>query len=180
MFIQTAGAENAFLSDIAALRVTAGQIMAYADPRSGASVSIALLQTVLAAEIVCVLRYTMISVSQDGLKNAWIGAEFQEQANDERKHMSLAAERIEQLGGTPAYNPRQASGIAARSSGKMDFTRRVHENLAAERSIIAHYNDLIAYLSPSDPQSCALLAAIIRDEEEHTNDMEDLLVSYSS
>ncbi len=179
MFIQTAGAENGFLADIAAWRETAGQIMAYAEPRSVPAVSIALLQTVLAAEIVCVLRYTMISVSQDGLKNAWIGAEFQEQANDERKHMSLAAERIEQLGGTPAYNPRQTSAMAARSGGKADFTRCVHENLAAERSIIAHYKTLIAYLSPSDPQSCALLAAIIRDEEEHTNDMEDLLVAYA-
>jgi bacterioferritin len=179
MFIQTAGAENAFLADVSALRETAGQIMAYAEPRSDPAVTIALLQTVLAAEIICVLRYTMISVSADGLKNAWIGAEFQEQANDERKHMSLVAERIEQLGGTPAYNLRQASGGAAGRGGTGDFTRRVHENLAAERSIVAHYNDLIAYLSPSDPQSCALLVGIISDEEDHANDMEDLLVSYT-
>jgi bacterioferritin len=175
MFNQQISAPNPFLADIAALRDNARQFMARrADPHEAA---IALLQTVLTAEIACVMRYTMISVSPEGLRNEWIGAEFQEQANDERRHMALAAARIEQLGGTPDFTPTQLHTNAPLPPG--EFAVRVRENLAAERAVIEHYQDLIAFLAPLDAATCAILTDIMRDEEEHTSDMEDLLVSYT-
>jgi bacterioferritin len=179
MFEQHVRTENLFLNDVSALRARAGQCLAAARADDGGpKIAIALLQTVLAAEIVCVLRYTMISVSRDGLKNAWIGAEFQEQANDERKHMAMAARRIEQLGGTPEFNPEGlALAIAPLDSGG-DFASRLAENLAAEQSVVAHYRDLIGYFSGRDEATCALLGAIIRDEENHASDMQDLLGAY--
>jgi bacterioferritin len=164
-------AENSFLNDILALRQEARAVMQ--SPPEGPAGTIALLQTVLSAEIVCVLRYTMISVSEDGLKNDRIGAEFQEQANDERRHMTMAAARIEQLGGTPNYR-RLASPIMPAG-----FLDRVRENLAAEKHVIEHYHDLIDYFGTRDPATCDLLREIVRDEEDHTGDMEDLLVSYA-
>jgi len=175
MFEQKLAAENAFLSDIEVLRQSARNVMQA--PPEGAHTAIALLQTVLAAEIVCVLRYTAISVSRDGLKNDWIGAEFQEQANDERKHMSMAAARIQELGGTPDFNPPKLRSRAL-DDREPDFALRVRENLAAEQSVIEHYHDLIRYLGPRDPATCEMLTEIVRDEEDHTSDMEDLLVSY--
>lgn len=177
MFEQKVIAGNAFLQDINALRQSARQVMDMPD-LGAPETSIGLLQTVLAAEIVCVLRYTMISVSQDGLRNDWIGQEFQEQAKDERKHMKMAAERIIQLGGTPNYDPEPLATRIA-TAGPGSFARRVEENLAAEQSVIEHYHDLMNFFRQTDPQTCAMLADIVQDEQDHTSDMEDLLVSYN-
>ena len=181
MFEQRVVAENFFLKDIHALRETAQKYLGDTAPMADAQeASIELLQTVLAAEIICVLRYTMISVSPDGLKNTWIGAEFQEQANDERKHMKMAAERIQQLGGVPNFNlENMSSRIPASPDGNGNFARYLHENLAAEQSVIEHYRNLIRHFSSSDSETCSLLEDIIRDEEDHTNDMQDLLSSYT-
>jgi len=168
MFQQKAVAENAFLADILATRLAASGLM-----ETGQGV--ALLQTLLTAEIACILRYSAIATSPEGLQKSWIGAEFQEQANDERKHMNLLAERIEQLGGVPDFNPQ---GLALRAAGQGDLAKRVHENLAAERCVIEHYRDMIGYFGPRDPLTAAMLEEIMRDEEEHTSDMEDLLAAY--
>ncbi len=178
MFTQNAVAGNVFLNDISVLRQNAQKLMDGAAPSRDEATAIALLQSVLSAEIVCVLRYTMISVSRDGLKNALIGAEFQEQANDERRHMMMAAERIEQLGGTPDFSPLVSAEAALPADA--DFARRVRENLVAEQSVIAHYHDLIGFFADKDPQTCAMLSEIMRDEQDHTSDMEDLLASYAS
>jgi bacterioferritin len=180
MFEQRVVAENFFLKDIHALRETAQKYLGDAPTANGPEASVELLQTVLSAEIICVLRYTMISVSPDGLKNTWIGAEFQEQANDERKHMKMAAERIQQLGGVPNFNPESmASRITASQDSHGNFARYLHENLAAEQDVMEHYRDLIRHFSPTDSETCSMLEDIIRDEEDHTNDMQDLLSSYA-
>jgi bacterioferritin len=173
MFQQQAMPENAFLKDVNALRDGARAHLA--DPHA----SIPLLQSVLSAEIVCVLRYTMISVSEDGLKNSWIGTEFQAQADDERRHMKMAAERIEQLGGVPDFNPPHLASRTAAVSYSGNFAKLIDENLAAEQSVIAHYRELITHFGTHDPESRALLEDIIRDEEDHTSDMTDLLGSYT-
>jgi bacterioferritin len=177
MFQQHAVAENPFLKDVLSLRAAVEPCLAPPASTDAAS-TIALLQSVLAMEIACVLRYTEIAVSHDGLKNAWIGAEFQEQANDERRHMRMAAERIEQLGGTPNFNPERLASNAGSSDATASFPRRIAENLAAEQSVIAHYRDLITHFARTDPQSAAILEEIVRDEENHTNDMQDLLAAY--
>ena len=181
MFQQNVVAENRFLTDISVLRQDAQRIMRDSNGARTQQSAAALLQTVLAAEIICVLRYTMISVSQDGLENGWIGIEFQEQANDERKHMKMAAERIRELGGTPNFNPAPtASRTAMLEQGSGNFAKLVQENLQAERSLIEHYHELIGYFAESDPQSCALLNDIVCDEENHTSDMEDILLTHGA
>jgi len=177
MLVQRAAAESAFLADVNALRAQVRPILDAPPEAADSASSIALLQTVLSAEIACVLRYTGISVSPDGLQNGWIGKEFQEQANDERRHMVLAAERIAQLGGTPDFSTDRLKSREVIGAG--GFARCVAENLEAEQSVIAHYHELIGYFEPRDAQSCAILRDIIRDEEDHTNDMQDLLVSYA-
>ena len=181
MFEQAVLTENLFLRDVDMLRQRATKLLeeGRAEPGAKAQRTIALLQAVLTAEIVCVLRYTAISISHDGLKNDWIGAEFQEQANDERRHMALAAARIVQLGGTPDYDPRAlASRHAAPHEGPGGLALRVQENLAAEQAVVELYRELISYFAERDPETAAILQEITRDEEDHASDMEDLLVSY--
>ena len=55
--------------------------------------SIEILQSVLATEIVCVLRYTMHAVSAMGISSDSIKAEFAKHAKEEQAHMMAVAER---------------------------------------------------------------------------------------
>jgi bacterioferritin len=183
MFEPMVQAENLFLRDVDMLRQGATRLLAEGRTTEGVNTqrSIELLQAVLTAEIVCVLRYTAICVSDDGLRNDWIGVEFQEQANDERRHMALAAARIMQLGGTPDYRPqRLASRLALTQDGPGEFARRVQENLVAEQAVVELYRELISNFVEHDPESAAMLQEIIRDEEDHVSDMEDFLASYTN
>ncbi len=169
MFEQGAVGDNHFLGDVQRLRVTAQTMMARGGEPAG------LLQTVMSAEIACVLRYSMIAVSADGLENEWVATECAAQAADERAHMLKLAERITELGGTPDYS---AADLATRQmapeASKGCLPRLFSENLAAEQCVIELYRELSAHFA-ADPKTRALLDHICADEETHTSDLEDLL-----
>ena len=59
----------------------------------------------LATELVCVLRYTQHSIVATGLASEGVKAEFAAHAKEEQEHAMAVAERINQLGGTPDFNP---------------------------------------------------------------------------
>jgi bacterioferritin len=173
-----------FLSDITALRDRArrsledGAVVAETyggDPYK----AIEILQSVLATELVCVLRYTQHSIVAAGINSAGVKAEFAEHARQEQEHAEWVAERITQLGGAPDFNPetltaRSASQFAAGS----DLVDMIRENLIAERIAVAHYQELIRYFGDNDPTTRLLLERILEVEEEHASDMHDLLVAH--
>jgi len=141
--------------------------------------SIELLQHTLATEIVCVLRYTMNAISVAGLNSKSVAAEFTEHANDERMHMMMIAERIDQLGGDPDFNPKNLTSKSATEYGHGGtLVEMVEENLVAERIAVEHYRDLIEYFRIKDPTTRLMLENILKDEEEHATDMHDLLVAH--
>ncbi len=141
--------------------------------------AIELLQTALATEIVCVLRYTMHNVAAVGIDSESVKAEFAEHARDERKHMELLAERINQLGGTPNFNP---EGLQTRSATEYGSAEKlidmIKENLVAERIAVEHYRELVRFFGENDPTTRIMLEGILAQEEEHANDMHDLLVAH--
>src|ERR1700723_11563 len=63
--------------------------------------TIDILQSVLATEIVCVLRYTMNAIAATGISSEGVKKEFLEHAAEEQQHAHTVAERINQLGGVP-------------------------------------------------------------------------------
>lgn len=138
-----------------------------------------ILQTVLATEIVCVLRYTMHAVTASGISSDSVRAEFAEHAREEQEHMMMVAERINQLGGKPDFNP---DGLASRSASQYaegaNLVDMIRENLVAERIAVDHYRELIRYFDNDDPGTKAMLQDILRKEEEHADDMHDLLVAH--
>jgi len=139
--------------------------------------AIAILQTVLATEIVCVLRYTMHAVAATGISSEGVKKEFDEHAGDEREHARAVAERINQLGGTPDFNPKGLESRAASEYGNAsDLVEMIKENLIAERIAVDHYRELIRYFGNKDPGTRKMIEAILTKEEEHANDMHDLLV----
>jgi bacterioferritin len=140
-----------------------------------------ILQSVLATEIVCVLRYTMNAIAAAGLSSESVKSEFDEHAAEEQQHMRQVAERINQLGGTPNFNP---EGLASRSasqySGETELLEMIKENLIAERIACEHYRELIRYFADKDPTTRTMMESILAKEEEHANDMLDLLAAHKS
>jgi bacterioferritin len=141
--------------------------------------AIEILQSVLATEIVCVLRYTMNAVAAAGISSDAVKEEFDEHAKEEQGHMRLVAERINQLGGTPNFSP---EGLASRSASQYvvgaNLVDMIKENLIAERIACEHYRELIRYFGDGDPTTRVMMEGILVNEEEHANDMHDLLVSH--
>jgi bacterioferritin len=172
-----------FLTDVETLRERArknigdaGITHAYeGDPKK----AIDILQTVLATEIVCVLRYTMHAIAATGISSEGVKAEFAEHAKEEAQHMNAVAERINQLGGVPDFDPKGLASRAASEYGKADdLVDMIKENLIAERIAVDHYRELIRYFDNKDPGTRKLLEWILTKEEEHANDMHDLLVAH--
>lgn len=141
--------------------------------------TIDILQTVLATELVCVLRYTMNAVAATGLASESVKEEFDQHAKEEQEHMRAVAERINQLGGVPNFNPEGlASRAASQYSETKDLIEMIKENLIAERIACEHYRELIRYFADKDPTTRVMMESILTNEEEHASDMHDLLVAH--
>lgn len=141
--------------------------------------TIDLLQTALATEIVCVLRYTMHNIAAVGIDSESVKEEFAEHARDEYEHMEKIANRINQLGGTPNLNPEGLHSRSATEYGKaVKLIDMIKENLVAERIAVEHYRDLIRFFGDRDPTTRVMLEGILAQEEDHANDMHDLLVAH--
>src|SRR5580692_10254294 len=94
--------EKPFLTDVKELRARARKSLekgavtpAY---QGNVKQAIEILQSVLATEIVCVLRYTMNAIAATGISSEGVKAEFEQHAKEETGHMKEVAERINQLG----------------------------------------------------------------------------------
>ena len=172
-----------FLSDVKELRRRARENMergVVTETYQGdAQQTIDILQSVLATEIVCVLRYTMHSIAATGIASESVKQEFAEHAKEEQDHAMQVAERINQLGGTPNFNP---EGMASRSASQYaegaNLVDMIKENLIAERIAIDHYRELIRFFGEKDPTTRVMLEGILGVEEEHANDMLDLLTAH--
>ena len=172
-----------FLTDVLTLRARARENLkdgaVTSTYRGDVQKTIEILQSVLATEIVCVLRYSMHSIAAAGISSEGVKAEFATHADEEREHMMAVAERINQLGGTPNFNP---EGLTSRSASQYgeggDLVGMIKENLIAERIAVDHYRELIRYFGDDDPGTRVMLEGILTVEEEHANDMHDLLVAH--
>jgi bacterioferritin len=143
--------------------------------------TIEILQTVLATELVCVLRYTQHSIVATGIASEGVKAEFAQHAKEEQEHAMAVAERINQLGGEPDFSP---TGLATRSASEYSAgsspVAMIKENLIAERIAVDHYRELIRFFADNDPTTRAMLESILAVEEEHASDMQDLLATHGT
>ena len=135
-----------------------------------------LLNSALATEIMCVMRYRHHQIIAKGIDRPQVAAEFQEHAQDEERHMMMLAERINQLGGDPDFNPGTVSQRTATEYGVgRDLLKLIEEDLIAERIAIMVYRKLIDWFGSKDPTTRRMLEVILQDEEEHADDLSDLL-----
>ncbi|HEY4222161.1 MAG TPA: ferritin-like domain-containing protein [Myxococcota bacterium] len=140
--------------------------------------AVELLNHAVATEIVCVLRYKMHAVTATGISSEAVKKEFAQHAQEEEEHLDMLVERINQLGRKPNMNP---EGLLSRSASEFvegtDLVDMIKENLVAERIAVDTYREMVRYFGDKDPTTRVLLEKILAQEEEHANDMHDLLVS---
>jgi bacterioferritin len=171
---------GAFLSDIQTLRRRAREHIAQGAVTPGyhadRGVVLKLLTEALATEIVCVLRYKRHYFMAKGIHAEGVAAEFLEHANDEQLHADQIAHRITQLGGEPDLSP---DTLSSRSHAEYiaggSLEEMIREDLVAERIAIDSYREIIAYLGEADPTSRRLMEEILAKEEEHADDLANLI-----
>lgn len=176
-------AKNTSLTDIPALRKRARQHLdegavtsSYVADRA---VVLKVLNESLATELVCVLRYRRHHFMARGIHSQAVAAEFLQHSNEELGHADQIAERIVQLGGEPDFAP---SGLTGRSHAEYVEGRSlldmIKEDLVAERIAIDSYRDFIQYLGDHDSTTRRMMEGILAVEEEHADDLADLLESF--
>lgn len=138
--------------------------------------AIDILNEALATEIVCVLRYLHHYFMATGVHGMSVRDEFKEHADAEREHADRLADRIQQLGGRPDFNPKS---LLERSASQYvegsDLAEMIKEDLVAERIVIEVYSEMIRYFGTNDPTTRIMIEDILKDEEEHASDLSDLL-----
>jgi bacterioferritin len=138
--------------------------------------AISILNEALATEIVCVLRYMHHYFMATGVHGRAVAGEFKEHADAEREHADEIAERIQQLGGKPDYNP---ASLLQRSISQYvegeTLADMIREDLIAERMVIEVYQEMIRYFGNNDPTTRTMIEHILSEEEEHAADLSDLL-----
>ena len=137
-----------------------------------------LLNTALATELVCVLRYKRHYYMAKGIHSQAVAQEFLEHAGEEQGHADEIAARIAQLGGEPDFAPQ---GLHLRSHSSYvegtTLAEMIKEDLIAERIAIESYAEMIRYIGDDDSTTRSMLERILATEEEHAEDLADLLAT---
>lgn len=138
--------------------------------------TIDILNEALATEIVCVLRYLHHYFMATGVHGKAVANEFKEHADAEREHADEIAERIQQLGGKPNFNPRTLvdRSVSQYIEGET-LADMIREDLIAERIVIEVYQKMVRHFGDDDPTTRVLIEHILAEEEEHASDLSDLL-----
>ncbi|HEY1265936.1 MAG TPA: ferritin-like domain-containing protein [Candidatus Binatia bacterium] len=172
--------QQPFLTDIKTLRERARQHIQNGAVTEGYSADratvVKLLNEALATEIVCTLRYRRHYFMASGIDSGAAADEFLQHANEEQGHADQIAERIVQLGGDPDFNPQ---GLLTRSHAEYvegkSLIDMIKEDLVAERIAIDSYREMVRYLGNDDPTSRRMMEGILAVEEEHADDLVNLL-----
>ena len=169
-----------FLSDVKELRRRAREHIQDGAVTAGYGADpvkvVAILNEALATEIVCILRYKRHYFMATGIHANAVAQEFAEHATEEQGHADRIAGRITQLGGEPNFNP---EGLATRSHSQYvegaSLVDMIKEDLVAERIAIESYSEIVRFLGERDVTTRRLMEEILANEEEHADDLRDLL-----
>jgi bacterioferritin len=172
------------LTDVATLRANARQNIdqgAITPSYSADRVEvIKLLNEALATELVCVLRYRFHHFMARGINSRSIADEFLMHSNEELSHADKIAARIVQLGGEPDLSPDTLTSRSHAEYTKGDsLSEMIKDNLIAERIAIDSYREMIQYIGDRDSTTSQMLKGILAVEEEHADELADLMQEHA-
>ena len=139
---------------------------------------IKVLNDVIATEIVGWLRYQQHATVAAGAESTKVAGTFAEHASDELQHVLKFAKRVNELGGSPDFDPAtlvSRSHTAYHVYIDTDLTGMLKENLLAERIVVQTYQEIIRWIGAGDPTSRRLFERILEQEEHHAGDLRQLL-----
>jgi bacterioferritin len=182
MSSEPSSSHGQFVSDLEAIRRRARQHIENGavteSYQADRETVIRVLNEALATELVCVLRYKRHYYMATGIHAQAVADEFAEHAKEEQEHADMIAERITQLDGAPDFNPEI---LAKRSHSQYvegtSLVDMIREDLVAERIAIESYSEIIRYLGEKDPTSRRVMEEILAKEEEHADDLKNLIES---
>ena len=140
---------------------------------------IAVLNQVVATEMVCYLRYTQNAIVCQGIDREQVASMFTDHAAEELGHFQRVSDRINQLGGSPDMNPatmKERSQTEYSTPSDTDLQGMIRDNLVAERIVIGGYAEIVRWLGESDITTRRLMEQILKEEEDHADELNDLFV----
>jgi bacterioferritin len=119
-------------------------------------------------------QYMAVSLLSPGLKS-----EFQAHATQELDHANRLADRVQQLGGVPIYDPKEIALKAANAGVVPEqgttLAEMVVEDLILERQQIEVYSALIREIGDQDLVTRHVLLGILAETEKHASELADYL-----
>lgn len=139
---------------------------------------LAQLNAALSEEWLAFYQYWIGAQVVEGAMRSDVQREFNEHALEEFAHAKMLADRIVQLEGVPVLDPMQWS-ILARCKYSIplntDVTNLLKQNIAAERCAVIRYEEIASLCNNVDYTTCDIAKRIMAEEEEHEQDLQDLL-----
>ena len=136
------------------------------------------LNAALSEEWLAFYQYWIGSLVAEGAMRSDVQREFEEHAMEEFQHARLVADRIIQLEGTPVLDPERWGSLArCKYSAPLspDVATLLKQNIAAERCAVVRYEEIATFCNNVDYTTCDIAKRIMAEEEEHEQDLQDLL-----
>lgn len=129
------------------------------------------LNDMLAQEHACAIRYATHAAVITGPYSETVKARLKEISGDEILHAATLRDRIMSLGGIPEMRIHEKDLIAATT---LDQILKV--NMAEEVAAIKAYTAILGEIPPTNAILYQAIQDIIRDEQEHLEELENLKV----
>ncbi|MEO6202338.1 MAG: ferritin-like domain-containing protein [Nitrospirales bacterium] len=137
------------------------------------------LNELRSTEIASYLQYKQHAYMAVSLFSPGFKAEFNAHANQELEHADLLAERIQQIGGVPIFDPEEIAekarqaGVEPRQGSTM--AEMIGQDLTLERQQIERYSVLARKIQATDPVTWLLVVQILAQTEKHAAELADFL-----
>ena len=136
------------------------------------------LNAALAEEWLAYYQYWVGALVVEGAMRADVQSEFEEHAEEERRHAQLLANRIIELEGVPVLDPQKWFELArCKYDAPQEFesVSWLKDNVASERCAIIRYQEISDFTNGKDFTTCDIAKHILAEEEEHEQDLQDYL-----
>jgi len=137
-----------------------------------------LLNKALADEWLAYYQYWIGAKVVVGPMKGEVEGELIEHANDELRHADMLVERILQLGGTPIIDPKEwykKTNCGYDAPADPNVYKILDQNIKGEQCAIDVYSKLLKETVQIDPVTYQIAVEILRDEEEHEEDLEGIV-----
>ncbi len=137
------------------------------------------LNSLRSTEIMSYLQYMQHQYMAVSLLSPGMKTEFAAHATQELDHANRLADRVQQLGGVPIYDPKEISSKAANVGVAPEqgstLAEMVTEDLILERQQIEAYTALIRDIGDQDLVTRQVLLSILIETEKHASELADYL-----